>query len=195
MPGPSKYYRMSEAGAYLRVSYRTIRSYVKNGKIQHDTTPGGQAVFTKEQLDAFKGIKTDVSAQPQTGRIAFYIRESDGNKTAMKTQEEQLTTAYGTPDKVYKDAASGLNENRRAYNRMLDDAQLGKFDALAITTRDRLTRFGYKTTERLLKAYGVRTIILDTDDHTPPAAHEELVRDLMSIIASFSGKYYKLRSP
>ena len=71
-------------------------------------------------------------------------------------------------------------------------AQRGVIDTLFITHRDRLARFGVDLIERMLRNYGVRVVVLhDPEKQTP---HEELVTDMMALVASFSGQVYGLRA-
>lgn len=180
--------RAGEAADYLMVSYYTLRSYVKNGLITPEYTPTGQMVFTRSMLDE---LRTRNNENQDHGRIVFYTRVSSSTASTA-SQEERLRAAYGEPVRVYKDKASGLNENRRGLSSLLRDARKGLFETVCITARDRLTRFGYSYLEQLLSEYGVSIIVLD--DAREPDVHEELMRDFLALLASFSSKYYKLRS-
>jgi predicted site-specific integrase-resolvase len=81
---------------------------------------------------------------------------------------------------------------RRGLIRLLNLAQKGVIDTLIITHKDRLARFGVDLLRRILEDYGVRLIILlEEEDRTP---QEELVTDMMALIASFSGRVYGLRA-
>lgn len=44
---------------------------------------------------------------------------------------------------VYKDIASGLNDDRKDLNRLISDIAEYKIDTVYITFKDRLTRFGF----------------------------------------------------
>ena len=111
----------------------------------------------------------------------------------MDTQVEKLTQEYGTPHKIYKDKASGLKDNRSGLNSLFNDITTRKHDigVVAITNKDRLTRFGYRYIEHFLEYAGVKIVILDSDETREP--YEVLMNDFMSLIASFSGKFYRLR--
>lgn len=103
----------------------------------------------------------------------------------------KLEELHGSTEFVYKDGASGLNENRRGLKRLLEDAKDGKFDIVAVTAKDRLTRFGFSFVEELLSDRGVKIVVFDDKNVKP--LQDELMQDFMSLIASFSGKFYKLR--
>ncbi len=63
---------------------------------------------------------------------------------------------------------------------------------VAIPSADRLTRLGTEYLETLFTSFGVTFTILDPGDEK--TAEEELTEDLLSIIASFAGKLYGMRS-
>ena len=190
-----RYMRVGEAAERLHVSRFTINSYVKRGLLEHDTTPGGQAVFTQAQLDKFLGKENnnDNNDTEDDKQIVFYVRDSTGIEGNLKAQVDKLEVLYGKPTRIYKDKASGLNENRSSLKKMIQDAEAGKIDVICITAKDRLTRFGYTYIEKVFDLLGVRIEVLDKD-LVEKEPHEELMQDFMSLIASFSGKFYRIRS-
>ena len=184
-----KYYRIGEAAKLLCVTPQTVRKYAQQGKIKYTKTPGGQTIYLKASIDEYlKGIDTTT---PTEEKIGFYLRTSDHQPARIAEQERQLKEIYGEPVKIYKDIASGLNENRKGLQRLLDDAQNGTINKIVITQQDRLTRFGYTYLKRLLETYGCQLeVAFDAPNKT---LQEELIQDFMQLIASFSGKYYRLR--
>lgn len=62
-----------------------------------------------------------------------------------------------------------------------------------ITYKDRLTRFGYHYLETMFLAHDVNIIVVK-DEKLDKSVQEELVEDMMTLIASFSGKLYGMRS-
>lgn len=176
--------RITEAAAQLNVSASTMRRYLYDGKIKSERTPGGQHVFTQENIDEFLG-------KNKTQTIAFYARCSRGDKTNINSQLEKLEQAYGTPVASFKDSGSGLNENRKGLWKLVEAAQKSEFNTIAVTAKDRLTRFGFRYLEELFRTANVKIIILD--DERDKTLQEELMQDFMSLLASFSGKFYKMR--
>ena len=182
------WYKAGEAADYLHISYQTLAKYSKQGKIEFTITPGGQRTYTKAQLDKYAGNDT---TQPNEQRLAFYVRDSQGNTERLKRQANTLEKIYGKPIKTYSDKASGLNENRKGLQQLLKDTSTGKINTIAITAKDRLTRFGYTYLEQLLKEHN--TTILVLNEQQDKNAYDELIQDFLALLASFSGKYYKLR--
>jgi putative resolvase len=89
------------------------------------------------------------------------------------------------------DIGSGLNEDRRGFKKLLRLAVERKISRIVVAYPDRLTRFGFKTIEELLKPFGVEVVVLNHEDKDP---REELVEDLVTIISHFAGKLYGMGS-
>lgn len=185
------YYRVSEAASLLQVSASTLRKYTEQGLIECSRNHAGQRVYTPEQIKNFLGEALDT--QISNKKVVFYIRASDGSQARLKTQTELLKEEFGEPLRVFQDKASGLNENRAGLNSLLNRAKKKEFDFVAITAKDRLTRFGFAYLERLLGDNGIEILVLDNHEAHKETLEEKLMKDFMSLIASFSGKFYRLR--
>lgn len=99
-----------------------------------------------------------------------------------------LLKGYGVVD-VLSDIASGLNTNRKGLLKLFNYVVDKQVDAVIVTYRDRLTRFGF---EYFFKQYGVRVEVVYGEE--PRDAYQELVEDLIAIVTSFLGKLYGMRS-
>ena len=67
-----------------------------------------------------------------------------------------------------------------------------KVGRVIITYRDRLTRFGFGYLKRYFISYGVEIDVIFDDKKKSP--EKEHVEDLLSIVTSFAGKLYGMRS-
>ena len=95
--------------------------------------------------------------------------------------------------KVYQDIASGMNENRKDFNILINDVISGKIKNIYISFKDRLTRFGFDYFKNLFQKYNVNIIILDELEESNKTFQDELTEDLISIIHNFSMKLYSNR--
>ena len=181
-----KKFRVGQVAEQLNVSPSAIRKYCRQGLLNHDTTPSGQRVFTQEHINAFLGETSD----PAPTKI-YYARTNATRPKEVTHQIERLTETYGEPDHVYKDYGSGLNENRKGLWSLIKQAQEEESFTIYICSQDRLTRFGVKYLEHHFSTLGGQIIVLD--DANEKSLEEELMQDFMSLIASFSGKFYRLR--
>lgn len=184
-----KFLRVSDAARYLEVSPHTIRIWTNQGRLKTHRNVSNQRIFYKEDLDQFIAEQTGT---PQKEQKIFYVRSSNGQDVTMETQIEKLTQAYGEPDYVFKDKASGLRENRTGLNQMINHiSESQSKSVIYITNNDRLTRFGFSYLEMLMTKMNTSIIVLDSKETKEP--HQVLMEDFMSLIASFSGKFYRIR--
>jgi putative resolvase len=84
-----------------------------------------------------------------------------------------------------------LEEDRKGFKKLLKLAVERKISRIIVAYPDRLTRFGFKTIEELLRAFGVEVVVLNQEDKDP---REELVEDLTTIVSHIAGKLYGMRS-
>lgn len=179
--------RINELSELLGWSPATIRKYAHDGKIPYHKTPGGHYYFTDDDISKITGEKP-IKKQVKL----YYARSSAGDKTSMRNQINKLTEAYGEPDKTLMEAGSGLNDKRYHLNKILKLIMNDEITDLYITTPDRLTRFGYHYIELIANEHNVNIHTLNNEKN--PDLQTELMQDFMSLIASFAGKYYRLRS-
>jgi predicted site-specific integrase-resolvase len=129
----------------------------------------------------------NTAAQP---RVVIYARVSNqSRKLELNYQVERLEAyciAKGyTIDKVYKEIASGMNDNRKTFWAMLDSSPT----LIVVQNKDRLTRFGFNYLEKLLIKQGC-TIEVAHKDKTDEA---DLMKDLVAVITSFCCRLYGMR--
>ena len=86
----------------------------------------------------------------------------------------------------YKEIASGMNDNRQILNKVFEN---DNWTYLIIENKDRLTRFGFNYIKKLLNKLNKEIIVINETDND----NEDLIKDLVSIIYSFSARMYGLR--
>jgi len=124
-------------------------------------------------------------------KVAIYARvSSNENKTNLESQADRLkefAIAKGyTITHIVKEVGSGVNDNRKKLLKLLQKSDYG---ILLVEHKDRLTRFGFAYIKTLLEDKGVRVeVVNEAEDET-----SDLMKDLISIIYSFSARMYGLR--
>ena len=94
---------------------------------------------------------------------------------------------------MFKDRASGLRENRPGLSRLVVVAAAdGEFTVVRVTHEDRLGRFGVAWLGALLARDGVTVEVLHPQGSA--GGVEELLADFMSLVSTFAGRMYGLRS-
>lgn len=114
-----------------------------------------------------------------------------GRSQVLGNQAERLAaTATRDVYRVYKDRGSGLKEDRPGFLRLVRDARAGKFTVIRVTNRDRLPQPGFDYLIMLFAEFDVTIEVLDSRGDS---LGEELMDDFMALLASFSGRFYRLR--
>ena len=121
---------------------------------------------------------------------------SSDQKSDLERQIQYLTQycsakGYGVVD-LLSDIASGLKTTRRGLMKLFNYVVNRQVDVVAITYKDRLTRFGFEYLEYFFSQYGVRIEAVYGEE--PKDAYQELVEDLLALVTSFAGKLYGMRS-
>jgi putative resolvase len=186
----AKTLRPKEVCERLGISYTTLREYVKRGYIKPVLTPGGKWRFREEDVERLIG------GVVKQRRVILYARVSsnsqrDDLERQVKVLEDWARQNNIVDYEVVTDIGSGLNEDRRGFEKLLRLAAERKISKIVIAYPDRLTRFGFKTIEELLRPFGVEIVVLSHEDKDP---REELVEDLITITSHFAGKLYGMRS-
>ncbi|MBR4741999.1 MAG: hypothetical protein IK079_03790, partial [Desulfovibrio sp.] len=69
----------------------------------------------------------------------------------------------------------------------------GEVRNIYVTFKDRLTRFGFNYLETIFSACGTNIIVIK-DEKDKDFVREELVEDMMSVLANFSIELYEMQS-
>ena len=147
----------------------------------------------------YSEVERILGRKPETKetRAVIYARvSSPDQKRDLERQIEHLTQycsakGYRVVD-VLSDVASGLKTSRRGLMKLLDYVVNKQVDAVIITYKDRLTRFGVEYLEYFFSQHGVRIEAVFGEE--PKDAYQELIEDLVAIVTSFAGKLYGMRS-
>ena len=96
-----------------------------------------------------------------------------------------------TVDQWIEDIGSALNYQRKGFNQIIEQIELGAVKRLVIGSQDRLVRFGYDWFEAFCQRHGTEILVMNGESFSP---EEELVRDLLAIVTVFSARLHGLRS-
>lgn len=179
----------SDMAARLGVTVRTLQEWDRKGKFIAHRSPTNRRYYTEDQYQDY------INDKPTAKKVVAYARVStSGQKDDLKNQIEFIQTYANAKgiilDEVITDIGSGLNYNRKKWNKLLDEVLDNEVGTIFITYKDRFIRFGYDWFERLCSAHGAKIIVLNNKKTSPD---QELVEDMISIIHVFSCRLYGLR--
>ncbi|GFP38803.1 IS607 family transposase [Candidatus Hakubella thermalkaliphila] len=168
--------RQSEVEQRYRLSNTTLHRWLKDGKMNDHRTVGGHRRYDSAEIEQLLSVSDGVTVTEKD--VALYARVSTQKQVENLTrQHEWLTEVCG--ERGYRivldcsEIASGLNDNRRQFFKIIDAACKGEVKKVVVEHRDRLTRFGFRTIEQFFKGVGCAVEVLEQAEEK--GEHEELV--------------------
>lgn len=172
--------KLSEWAKKNGVCYKTAWRWFRDGNLPASVQQlKTGTILIKEQ---------DNAAIPR--RTAIYCRVSNHSRKAeldcqVKRCEDFCLTNGWPISKIYKEIASGLNDERKQFWAAIDS----KPSRLVVENKDRLTRFGFFHLEKLLKERGCEIVVL----HPGQDDESDIIKDMVSVIYSFCARLYGMR--
>ena len=184
-------YKPKDFAELLGVSVKTLQRWDRDGILKANRTPTDRRYYTYDQYLQFKGFQTENDIRD----VVIYARVSTRNqKDDLQNQVEflkQFCNAKGMiVNQCIEDFGSGLNYNRKNWNKLLDEVMENKIKTIVISNKDRFIRFGYEWFEKFCEKFNTKIIIVNNEALSP---NEELVQDIISILHVFSCRLYGLR--
>jgi excisionase family DNA binding protein len=185
-----KLLRIGAAAHELGLHPITVRRWIKAGRIS--VIPVGREVrIPRTEVERLVG-KIDGRLLVLYGRVSGHGQKDDLDIQLKRLQAWAGTERKGVETVVLSDIGSGLKASRRQLQRLFKLVCEDKVGEVAITSEDRLTRFGQEYLETLFACFGVTLTVLEPGEGKTP--EQELTDDLLALIASFSGRLYGMRS-
>jgi putative resolvase len=184
-------YSPKQFGKLIGKSVNTLQKWDRKGILPAFRTPTNRRYYTHEQYLAYRGLIS--SGQ---GLVIVYARvSSQGQKKDLALQKEALR-AYCQEhaikvDQWVEDIGSALNYQRKGFNQVIEQIELGLVKRVVIGSQDRFVRFGYDWFEQFCERHGTEITVINGETFSPD---EELVRDLIAIVTVFSARLHGLRS-
>ena len=171
--------KLSVYAQKLGITYKTAWRLYKDEKLDAYQLPTGTIIVREEIINKLPN------------KVCIYARVSSSeNKNNLIKQADRLKDyAIARGYKIYKiveEVGSGVNDNRKKLNQLLEDKNYNK---LIVEYKDRLTRFGFNYISILFNELGKEIEIVNEADNNK----QDLMQDFISIITSFCARLYGLR--
>lgn len=181
-----------QAAKIAGVNIDTIRRWNFKGLIESVRTKGNHRRYDEDSLLAYMGKRTDLLDKV----TLIYARVSTPNrKSDLENQVKVLElfcAAKGWKHTILTDIGSGLNYNKKGLLDLIKLIETNQVERIVLNYKDRLLRFGSEIIFELCKYHNVEVVIVNEDESR--TYEEELVQDVLSVIAVFSAKLYGSRS-
>lgn len=173
------YLSAKEVRELYKITSQTLYNWRKNNHIKFTKTPSGKYLYTP--LEDVNTNKKHVIY----GRVSNTKQKEDLSRQ-MSILRSYVTSSGHEVDHEFSDVASGMNENRKGLNNLIELCVSGEVEKVYVTHKDRLTRFGFGYMMTFLSKFGVEIVVLNATKEED--FQQELTEDLISIINHFSMK-------
>lgn len=192
------FYKPKEVGTMIGRGPRTVSNMVRAGKLEAIRSDTNRILIPRDSVAKLLEQSGLLLEDEDARRDAIYARVSSHEQKNRGDLERQVLDIMNACEKegldkpvIIRDTGSGLNTKRKGLVRLIEMAKNHEIKRIFITSKDRLTRFGYEYLEELFSMAGVEIVALQEKENKD--LQEELVNDMMSLLASFSGKLYRIR--
>lgn len=138
----------------------------------------------------------DILVENDNNSIAIYARVSSNKQINDLENQIDYLTKYAVSNgyKVnytFKDIASGINENRKGLNDLLNLVFKQQIHKIIISHKERFTRFGFDYFKNICDYFGTEIEVVNLE--SDKSFQDELYEDLIATIHQFSMKFYGKR--
>ena len=190
-----KQYKVGEFAKLLNVTVKTLQNWDKQGSLKAYRTPTNQRFYTEEQLNQILNLSNSNQIEKQGLKIGYCRVSTHNQKSSLQNQEDYLrnyTNAKGVIlDEVFTDIGSGINYNRKNFNKILELVEAREVSEIYVTYKDRFVRFGFDWFNTFCEKHDAKIIVLNQPSTSP---EQELAEDLLNIVTVLSARNHSLRT-
>lgn len=186
-------YTIGEVAAFLNINVKTIQRWDREGIFKCERTHTNRRVINRENLIEVLNDRGMLFNDINNSKIdVIYARVSSNKQKAKGDLDRQVSFLVQSVKDlknptILAEVGSGLNDKREKLHQLLDMVLQNKVDRIFVTSRDRLTHFGFHYLEKICSYHNVKIIVIKDNSEEEPV-REELTKDMMSLITLFSGK-------
>ena len=187
--------RIGIAAKLQGVSASTLRRWEKEEKLLPERrTRGGHRRY--KLVQAMNGEKEKGEGRKQKKIVIGYARVSAAKqRKELQNQKEQLQKFVKQQGwkmgKMFADIASGMNEQRKGLQNLLNEVATTHPFAVICTYEDRLARFGTKVIKHYCQTFSTNIIAMHKQLQT--TKEEKLIEDMIALVTSFAGRLHRQR--
>lgn len=193
----SKLLTIEQTSRILNVSQNTLRIWDSKGiNILPIKTNGGHRRYREDDVMKFIGeFNEEINVDNiivTYSRVSSHEQKTKGDLD----RQSQRLSEYCAKKKymvgyIIKDVGSGLSDSRTGFVKLVSLVIKKKINKVVIENKDRLTRFQFNLIKTFFNSYNVEIECIENNNISDV---EEFANDVMTLMASFSGKLYGRRS-
>lgn len=174
----------------LNVTRPTLCRYVKTGILKVKKLPSGFYDYDEESV--YKFLNKNIER-----KSVIYCRVSTSKQKKDLENQRQIIESYCLKNgvkisDVYSDIGSGINFDRKEFQRLVNDIVNHRISKVYITYKDRLSRISFEMFKNLFSEFNCKIVVLnDTEDSK--LIEKEIFNEIISLIHCFAMKVYSSR--
>ena len=188
------YVTAKEARRLLHIAPATLMAWKNIGKIKSKKLSARKFLY---DIDSVEQTADAMSSGFNQLNVIYGRVSGSGQNNDLDNQIEivkQYMFANGVkPDMIFKDIASGMNDERKSFNELLELVFKRRVKCVYITYKDRMTRFGFNYFKNIFSYFNTEIFVLDEMEETSKTFQQEMCEDLIAIIHTYSMKIYNSR--
>lgn len=182
-----KYVSAKEAKNFFKINPTTLKSWKDKGLINYKQFSSKKILY---DIDSVTNENNNTNRKSVIYARVSNTKQYNDLQQQIETIKQYCLNHNIEISNIYSDIASGMNENRKEFNILIDEVLSGNIDKIYIMFKDRLTRFGFDYFKQIFSKYNTEIIVIDNFENSNQTFQDELTNDLISIIHHYSMKLY-----
>ena len=176
--------------SFLNITRQTLCKYVKTNKIQVIKLPSGQYDYVDESV--YKILNKNIERKNVIySRVSTPKQKKDLENQTILLKEFCLKNGYKISD-IYSDIGSGINFDRKEFQRLVNDVVNHRISKVFITYKDRLSRISFDMFKNLFDNFNCEIVVVnDVEDNK--LVEKEIFNEIISLIHCFVMRVYSSR--
>ena len=185
-----RYVSAKEAKNFFKINPTTLKSWKDKGLINYKQFSSKKILY---DIDSVTNENNNTNRKSVIYARVSNTKQYNDLQHQIETIKQYCLNHNIEISNIYSDIASGMNENRKEFNILIDEVLSGNIDKIYIMFKDRLTRFGFDYFKQIFSKYNTEIIVIDNFENSNQTFQDELTNDLISIIHHYSMKLYSNR--
>ena len=174
----------------LNITRPTLSRYVKEKIVKYKVQPNGFYDYDEESV--YKILNKSIER-----KNVIYTRVSTQKQKTDLENQKKIVEKYCIENgikisDIYSDIGSGINFDRKEFQRLLDDVVNHKISKIYITYKDRLSRVSFDMFKNLFSNFNCEIVVLN-DIEDAQTIEKEIFNEIISLIHCFAMKVYSSR--
>ena len=174
----------------LNITRPTLSRYVKEKIIKYKVQSNGFYDYDEESV--YKILNKSIER-----KNVIYTRVSTQKQKLDLENQKKIVEKYCIENgikisDIYSDIGSGINFDRKEFQRLVDDVINHKISKIYITYKDRLSRVSFDMFKNLFSNFNCEIVVLN-DIEDAQIIEKEIFNEIISLIHCFTMKVYSSR--